>query len=143
MNNQDPFDITDEYIQLVAAEIGSPDYSLRDVLEANARVRAKIIYVDAEQWRDVYDYYIPEEVILQWLSDLGWSTYNKFDGPPLLDFNSISDPEDSHFKVLGEGDWKYSIAKATKKAYFKWQDQLKEERRTEYLRLKAEFDPIE
>lgn len=110
--------------------------------QAKALVNAIYDPKDFERWRNVYEWEIPAEVLLEWLSDLGWSNVENYDAPPLVEFHPISDPEDSYFNVNGsDNDCKTSLQHAIKKAYFAYQDKLKEERRRIYAELKKEFEP--
>jgi len=97
---------------------------------------------DFEKYRNVYSFDIPKDVLFDWLSELGWSTVENWDAPPLVEFVPITAPEDSYFNVNGmDNDMKTSLAEAIKLAYFKYQDGLKEERRRMYEELKKEFEP--
>jgi len=93
-----------------------------------------------EQYRKVYSFEIPTEVILDMLTSLGWSQCGGESDTPLVAFHEVSDTEDSYFSVLGHGDWKDNLAEATKKAYFAMVDRGIESRRKQYEELKAEFE---
>jgi hypothetical protein len=95
---------------------------------------------DFERWRDVYYFDIPSEVLLDWLSELGWSNTENYNAPPLVEF--VPADEDSYFNVNGgDNGEKTSLAAAIKLAYFKLQDDRKAKRREQYEELKKEFEP--
>jgi hypothetical protein len=99
---------------------------------------------DFEKYRNTYYFDIPKDVLFDWLVELGWSNVENYDAPPLVDFVPISDPEDSYFNVNGsDNDCKTALGDAIKKAYFKYQDGLKEQRREMYRELKKEFEPTD
>ena len=96
---------------------------------------------DFEKYRDAFYGDIPDNVLLDWLSEIGWSTCDGGSTTTIVKFHSISDPEDSYFSVLGGKEQnKDGIREAIKKAFFALKDKEKEERRAEYESLKKEFD---
>jgi len=98
--------------------------------------------IDFEQYRDTYSFEIPVDVLFEWLKDLGWNQCGSCGCPPLLEFITAGDEEDSWFECCGEGDGtKTSLPEAIKRAYFKMQDNRKSERRRQYEELKREFEP--
>ena len=99
--------------------------------------------LEFEQYRDTYSFEIPVDVLFEWLKELGWDQLGVFDAPPLVRFYTAGDEEDSWFEVCGESDGsKTSLPEAIKLAYFKMQDNRKNERRRRYEELSKEFGAV-
>ena len=137
-------DFDQEFLHLigVALEQSVSDGVIQEVLNARAQVIRSFLK-DFEQLRTVYDFDIPNEILMSWLAELGWSTLEDYDAPPLVEFRPTmpDNPEDSWFDVLGsDNDMKTSLPAAIKKAYFKLKDAQKAKRRAQYEKLKEEFE---